>query len=230
MHNTRSASKQGLELIPLDLEIEKTVRDKKKQTVISKHSPSKMEARDLENDPVRQPVLQNPQHGHRTMRDFVSPNVQGDQTPIVRPAVAANNFEIKPAMIQMIQNSPFHGLPHEDPFGHMSRFLEYCSTFKMNGVQPDAIRLILFPFSLMERAKRWFTSLPANSITTWQELYTAFFNKYLPPAKVMRIRNEINSFFQREDETFYECWKRFKDFQKQCPPQLIPAWDLVQSF
>ena len=54
----------------------------------------------------------------------MSPNVQGVQTPIMRPAVAANNFEIKLAMIQMIQNSPFNGLPHEDPFGHMSRFLE----------------------------------------------------------------------------------------------------------
>ena len=30
-----------------------------------------------------------------------------------------------------------------------------------------------------------------------------------------------------DDETFYECWERFKDLQKQCPPQLIPAWDLV---
>ena len=126
------------------------------------------------------------------MRDFVSPNVQGDQTPIVRPLVAANNFEIKPAMIQ---NSSFNRLPHEDPFGHMSRFLEYCSTFKMNGVRPDAIQLILFPFSLMDRVKRWFTSLPPNSISTWQELYIAFFNKDLPPVKVLRIRNEINSFF-----------------------------------
>ena len=49
MH-TRSASKQGLELIPLDLELEKTTREKKKQTVISKHSPSKMDVRDLENN------------------------------------------------------------------------------------------------------------------------------------------------------------------------------------
>ena len=56
----RSASKQGLELIPLDLELEKIVREKKRQTVISKHSPSKMDARDLENDPPRQQVLQNP--------------------------------------------------------------------------------------------------------------------------------------------------------------------------
>ena len=127
MHNTRSASKQGLELIPLNLELEKIVREKKRQTVISKHSPSKIDAKDLENDPPRQQVLQNPQNGQKTMRDFVSSNVQGDQTPIVRSAIAANNFEIKPAMIQMIQNSPFNGLPHEDRFGHMSRFLEYCS-------------------------------------------------------------------------------------------------------
>ena len=56
------------------------------------------------------------------MRDFMSPNVQGDQTPIIRQAVATNNFEIKPTMIQMIQNSPFNGLLREDPFGHMSRF------------------------------------------------------------------------------------------------------------
>ena len=66
MH-TKSASKQGLELIPLDLKLEKTVRKKKKQTVISKHSPSKMEARDLKNDPPRQRVFQNPQNGQRTM-------------------------------------------------------------------------------------------------------------------------------------------------------------------
>ena len=97
-------------------------------------------------------------------------------------------------------------------------------------MEPEAIRLILFPFSLMDRAKRWFTSLPPNSINTWQELYNAFFNKYFPPAKVLKIRNEINSFYQRDDKGFYECWDRFKDLQRQCPPQLIPSWDLVQSF
>ena len=61
-----------------------------------------MDARDLENNPLRQQVPQNPQNVKRTMRDFVSPNVQGDQTPIVRLAVAVNNFEITPAIIQMI--------------------------------------------------------------------------------------------------------------------------------
>ena len=119
-------------------------------------------------------------------------------------AVTSNNFEIKPAIIQMIQNSQFNSLPHEDPIGHMTRFLEYCSTFRMNGVQPETIRLTLFRFSLFDRAKRWFTSLPSNSINTCQDMYTSFFNKYFPPTTVLKIRNEINSFYQR----------RFQDLQR----------------
>ena len=141
----------------------------------------------------------------RMMRDFISSHFQGDQNPIVTLAITANNFEIKSTMIQMIQNSQFSGLSYKDPIGHMTRFLEYCTTFRMNGVHLEAFHLILFPYSLIDRAKRWFTSLPHNSINTWQELYTAFFNNYFPPVKVMRIRNEINSFYQREDESFYEC-------------------------
>ena len=138
----------------------------------------------------------------RMMRDFVSPYLQGDKNLIVRLKVVANNFEIKPDMIQMIQNSQFIGLPHEGPIGYMTRFLEYYSTFKMNRVQLDAILLILFPLSLIDRVKRWLTSLPRNSINTWQEMYTSFFNKYFPPVKVLRIKNEINSFYQREYESF----------------------------
>ena len=208
MHTTRSATKQGVPLIPFDFELEMAVQRRRQ------HRDKMNEREDERNPPPRQQAPQQGQNGQRTMRDYVSPNVQSDQNPIVRSTVAANNFEIKPAMIQMIQNSQFSGFPYEDPIGHMTRFLEYCSTFKMNGAQPEAIRLILFPFSLMDRAKRWFTSLPPNSINTLKELYNAFFNKYFPPAKVLKIINEINSFYQRDDESFYECWDRFKDLQR----------------
>ena len=57
MHITQSASKQGLELIPLDLELEKTAREKKKQTDISQQSPRKMDLGDDRNNPPRQQVL-----------------------------------------------------------------------------------------------------------------------------------------------------------------------------
>ena len=61
--------------------------------------------KDERNPPSRKQAPLQGQNGQRTMRDYVSVNVQSDQNPIVRPTVAANNFEIKPAMIQIIQNS-----------------------------------------------------------------------------------------------------------------------------
>ena len=68
------------------------------------------ENRRVENDgvaeqdlpPARQPKNQNRQNVQRIMRDFVSPHLQGDQSPFVRLAVVTNNFEIK---LTMIQNS-----------------------------------------------------------------------------------------------------------------------------
>ena len=71
-------------------------------------------------------------------------------------AIVANNFEIKPSMIQIIQSPQFYGLPSEDPIAHMHRFMDYCGTLRMNGVPSEAIRLILFPFSLTDKAARWF--------------------------------------------------------------------------
>ena len=128
----------------------------------------------------------NNQNRARTMHDFISPNIMEDQSSIIRPTVANNNFEIKPVMIQIVQNSQFNGLPYVDASAHLIRFLEYHTTIKMNGVSKDAIRLLLFPFSLNNRAQRWFTKLPPNSIHTWPEMYNLFFNKYFSPAKVLK--------------------------------------------
>ena len=61
------------------------------------------EGNDQRDPPPTAPLEnQNRQNVQRTIRDFVSPHIQGDQNPIMRPAVAANNFKIKPTMIQMI--------------------------------------------------------------------------------------------------------------------------------
>src|SRR5262249_10663669 len=90
----------------------------------------------------------------RTMMDYTKPSFDVTNSSIARPMIAANTFEIKPAIIQMIQNTvQFGGLPSEDPNAHIASFLEICDTFKENGVSNDAIRLRLFLFSLRNRAK-----------------------------------------------------------------------------
>ena len=88
MHTTRGARRQGAQLIPLDLELERTVHRRRRQ----RRRQNRDKMNEGEEVPQNAQNGQNGQNGQRTMRDFVSPNVQGDQTPIVRPAVAVNNF------------------------------------------------------------------------------------------------------------------------------------------
>lgn len=83
----------------------------------------------------------------------------------------------------MVQQNQFGGAAVEDPNAHLGSFLEICDMVKMNGVTEDAIRLRLFSFSLRDKAKAWFQSLPYGSITTWDDLAQKFLIKYFPPSK-----------------------------------------------
>ncbi|KAL5574228.1 hypothetical protein UlMin_023825 [Ulmus minor] len=166
---------------------------------------------------------------NRALKDYSIPNVS--ISSIQRPPIQANNFEIKPAIIQMIQNSvQFGGLPNDDPNLHIANFLEICDTFKHNGVTDDAVRLRLFPFSLNSKAKAWLISLPPGTITTWEGLVSSFLTKYFPPAKSAKMRNDITNFFQHDQESLYEAWERFKDLLRKCPHHGLPLWMQVQTF
>ena len=171
------------------------------------------------------------QQRERTMMEYATPSLNGTTSSITRPTVSANNFEIKPAIIQMIQQTvQFCGFPNEDPNAHIANFLEICDTFKHNGVSDDAIRLRLFPFSLKEKAKGWLNSLPAGSITTWEEMAHNFLAKYFPPSKTAKMRNDITTFSQFEAESLYEAWERFKDLLRRVPHHGLPVWLQVQTF
>ena len=82
----------------------------------------------------------------RSLRDYILPSLTGVQPSIRAPWVDANNFELKPSLIQMVQaNDQLKGNEDEDPTMHLMNFMELCGTLKINGVSDDAIRLRLFP-------------------------------------------------------------------------------------
>jgi hypothetical protein len=84
------------------------------------------------------------------LKDFAAPKAIGIQLGYKVPNVAANNFELKPALLNMLSQHMFNDLAHEDPNQHLVMIKELCNTVKINGVEPEAIKLRAFSFSLGE--------------------------------------------------------------------------------
>jgi hypothetical protein len=93
--------------------------------------------------------------GQKCINDFLAPSSSNVKT---RPKtnVGDGNFKLKPALINMVQQSPFYDKTSEDANAHLQYFLEICITFTIRGVTQDAVCLRLFPFSLLGKAKQWF--------------------------------------------------------------------------
>ena len=68
------------------------------------------------------------------MEDFWRLVIRDDYSTIRKPAIETNNFELKPALITMVQYNQFTGHPSEAPNEHMRRFLRMTNTVKLNGV------------------------------------------------------------------------------------------------
>ena len=98
----------------------------------------------------------------------------------------------------------------------MGKFFKLANTVKLNGLRLEVIKLQLFPFSLRDISTIWFESLPYGSVNTWEELVEAYLGRFFPPSLTSE-RREIIVFKQREDESLYTAWERYKRLLKRCP-------------
>lgn len=88
----------------------------------------------------------------------------------------------------------------------------------------------LFPFSLSDKAKKWFKSLQPSSITTWSQCGANFFNHFYTKFKTALLRNKITTFQQGERERFHEGWTRFKEYLRDCPHHGFSDTNLMNIF
>ena len=209
--------KQGDELLPLDTEIERTLRGLRKVKSV--------EIAEMADERVIQEVNQEfaaevPQE-RDTMEDFWRLVIQDEYSAVRQPAIDANNFELKPALITMVQHNRFTGHPTEDPNEHLRRFLRMANTVKLNGVRPEVIKLQLFLLSLRDITTTCFDSLPYGSVNTWEELMEAYLSRFFPPSLTFERRGEITTFKQGEEESLYTAWERYKSLLKRCPMHRI---------
>jgi hypothetical protein len=59
---------------------------------------------------------------NRPLKDFAAPKAIGIQLGYTVPNVAANNFELKPAILNMLSQHMFNSLAHEDPNQQLAMF------------------------------------------------------------------------------------------------------------
>ena len=204
--------KQGSDLIPADTELERTLRSLRK-TKGAENAVMAEEGHDQTEEQrtaARRPLIID------TMEDCWRPIIQEEYSAIRQPTVDANNFELNPALITLVQQHQFTGHPTEDPNEHLGRFLRMDNTVKLNCVRPKVIKLHLFPFSLRDIAATWYESLPYGIVDTWEELIEAYLGRFFPPSLTSERRREIIVFQQGEDDSLYVARERCKRLLKRC--------------
>nr|GEY60834.1 reverse transcriptase domain-containing protein [Tanacetum cinerariifolium] len=90
---------------------------------------------DPPEDPPEVPMADN-----RTIAELLQAPTEGYEDAIVIPkiAIAANNFELKHGLINLVQNKQFFGHDKEDPHAHIRYFNKITSTMKVPNFFPPS--------------------------------------------------------------------------------------------
>nr|GEY32501.1 reverse transcriptase domain-containing protein [Tanacetum cinerariifolium] len=83
----------------------------------------------FQKDPPEVPMADN-----RTMAELLQAPTEGYKDAIVIPEIAANNFELKHGLINLVQNKQFFVHDKEDPHAHICYFNKITSTMRVPNV------------------------------------------------------------------------------------------------
>ena len=94
----------------------------------------------------------------KNLRQFSAPSSSHIPTGLNQDQAGNDGFELKIGLVNMVQASPFCRKASDDANAHLQNFLEVSNTINPKGTTMDIVRLRLFPFSLLGKAKMWFYS------------------------------------------------------------------------
>ncbi|GKB59782.1 reverse transcriptase domain-containing protein [Tanacetum coccineum] len=121
-----------------------------------------------------------------------------------------DNFVINSTHLKMILENKFDGYLRVDPHDHICEFLAICNMFRYGKTQSEAVKLLIFPFFLCDKAKTWFNKLNEESITSREQIRRDFINRFFPPSLFNRLLLEIRNLSQLICESLTEAWLRLK--------------------
>ncbi|GJV92322.1 reverse transcriptase domain-containing protein [Tanacetum coccineum] len=102
--------------------------------------------------------------------------------------------------------------------------------FKYGETQSEAVKLLILPLSLYDKAKTWFDELTEESITSWEQMKRIFINRFFPPSLFNHLLLEIKNFTQNVRESLTDIWLRLKNMLRKCHGHGLTKGAIIQIF
>ncbi|GKB28024.1 reverse transcriptase domain-containing protein [Tanacetum coccineum] len=141
-----------------------------------------------------------------------------------------DNFVINSTHLKMILENKFDGYLRADSHDHIREFLAICNMFKYGETQSEAVKLLIFPFSLCDEAKTWFNELNEESITSWDQMRKVFINRFFPPSLFNRLLLEIRNFSQLVCKSLTDAWLRLTSMLRKWHGHGLTKGTIIQIF
>ena len=88
---------------------------------------------------------------------FSAPKGELIEPPKFEHPIQTSSYELSPELIALVQKSSFFRLDSKNSYHHLREFEQVCSCRAIAGMSHDTHKWKLFPFSLVEKAKQWYT-------------------------------------------------------------------------
>ena len=124
-------------------------------------------------------------------------NLSASKGEFPEPSLLKSNhsfgYELRPGLIAMVWAQPFSGLENENLCNHLLEFEEICSILSISGMTQETLKWKLFPFSLIEKAKQWYTLAVESTNGDWDKHKDKFCLAFFPCP--------VSALYQRQHST-----------------------------
>ncbi|KAM1236882.1 hypothetical protein ACFX2G_038696 [Malus domestica] len=225
---TRSSQPVHKHILDFDDDFERTLRRARNQQEPQPPQPTP----DLEEDKVEEQEeamartleeVQDMAVDNQTIKELFASGLDNAMPLCIQYPRAAQNksddLELKSSLLHHIPK--FHGLSMEDPNKHLKEFeVVYLSMTPIN-VDGSILKM---------KAKDWLYELAPGSVTSWESMKRAFFEKFFPTSRVILLHKRISGILQNQGEYFPTYYERFKTLVASCPQHQMKDELLLQYF
>jgi hypothetical protein len=153
----------------------------------------------------------------KSLRDYASPRCEDIKVQESDSKLEETKYEIKARIIEMAVATPFRGMETKNPYRHIKHFTTLCNTVRQEGVPNEWFKWNLFPYSLVDEAKTWYSFASFEVEGNWNKLTKKFCEKFFPIRKVQHLRRQVITFTQGEEEGIDQAWNRFNELIEKGP-------------